>query len=76
MLSYPQFLDDFFERLIRVRNRFKGASALFGMFGGGGGGGGGSAAAAGGSVDKGEEDGRDRLRDFQFKMMELQELFR
>ncbi|CAM9203581.1 unnamed protein product [Chrysoparadoxa australica] len=69
MLTYPEFLDDFFEKLIRVRNKFKGATAMLNMFSGGGG-------KAAESEDKSWEEDRDRLRDFQFNMMELEELFR
>eukprot|EP00752_Nemacystus_decipiens_P006686 g6013.t1 len=70
MLSYPEFLDGFFEKLIRIRNKLKGATAMLSMFSGGGGGG------ASAEEEKEFEEDRDRLRDFQFKMMELQELFR
>ncbi|CAN0206159.1 unnamed protein product [Ectocarpus sp. 6 AP-2014] len=69
MLSYPEFLDGFFEKLIKIRNKLKGATAMLSMFSGGGGG-------ASAEEEKEFEEDRDRLRDFQFKMMELQELFR
>lgn len=69
MLSYPEFLDGFFEKLIKIRNKLKGATAMLNMFSGGA-----SKASAGDDADF-EED-RDRLRDFQFKMLELQDLFR
>ncbi|KAG5185535.1 anion-transporting ATPase-like domain-containing protein [Tribonema minus] len=73
MLSYPEFLDEFFEKIIKIRGRFKGASALMGVLGGLGKGTGASSSSGDAAA---EEEDRDRLRDFQFKMMELQELFR
>ncbi|CAM9691052.1 unnamed protein product [Scytosiphon promiscuus] len=69
MLSYPEFLDGFFEKLIKIRNKLKGATAMLSMFSGRGGG-------TSAEEEKEFEEDRDRLRDFQFKMMELQELFR
>jgi arsenite-transporting ATPase len=69
MLSYPEFLDNFFDKLIRVRERFKGATSLLNMFSGKGG-------ASKVEEDNDFEEERDRLRDFQFKMMMLEDLFR
>ncbi|CAM9358085.1 unnamed protein product, partial [Hapterophycus canaliculatus] len=65
MLSYPEFLDGFFEKLIKIRNKLKGATAMLSMFSGRGGG-------TSPEEEKEFEEDRDRLRDFQFKMMELQ----
>lgn len=50
---------------VLIRNKLKGATAMLNMFSGGA-----SKASAGDDADF-EED-RDRLRDFQFKMLELQ----
>jgi len=47
------------------RNKLKGATAMLNMFSGGGGG-------TSAEDEKEFEEDRDRLRDFQFKMMELQ----
>lgn len=51
------------------RNKLKGATAMLSMFSGGGGGG------SSAEEEKEFEEDRDRLRDFQFKMMELQVRF-
>eukprot|EP00613_Pedinella_sp_CCMP2098_P075329 CAMPEP_0171912298 /NCGR_PEP_ID=MMETSP0993-20121228/10973_1 /TAXON_ID=483369 /ORGANISM="non described non described, Strain CCMP2098" /LENGTH=815 /DNA_ID=CAMNT_0012546069 /DNA_START=46 /DNA_END=2493 /DNA_ORIENTATION=+ len=71
LLSFPRFLDDFLEKLIALRAKLKGASAVLNMFSGGGGssqtdGGGGEAADA--------EGAKDRLREFQVRMYALEDL--
>ncbi|TFJ87709.1 hypothetical protein NSK_001059 [Nannochloropsis salina CCMP1776] len=81
LLSFPEFLEGFLERVISIRERLRGASSLMDMFGG----------LAGGGKDKGFSEGdegvggggleaedeglpRDRLREFQLKMIELDDL--
>eukprot|EP01084_Bolivina_argentea_P232093 391245_1 len=65
LLKYPQFLDDFFDHLIQIRDKFKGATAFFGLFQGGN---------SFATDSKGKAD-RDILREYQVQMMQLQELF-
>lgn len=48
------------------RNKLKGATAMLNMFSGGGGG------ASSAEEEAEFEEDKDRLRDFQFKMLELQ----
>jgi arsenite-transporting ATPase len=77
LLSFPRFIDDFLERLITLRSKLKGASAMLNMFnpgGGGSGGGGGSALDATTNAVEEEEDARDRLREFQVRMYALEDL--
>ena len=79
LLTFPDFLDRFVDRLLLLQQRFQGAAGVLGgakalfknVFGGGGGGGGGSAADA-------EEEPRAvaALRDFQSQMKELQALLK
>jgi arsenite-transporting ATPase len=68
LLSFPDFLDGFLTRLMAIRDRLKVASPLLNMFGGGGGGEEGEAGEAEGA------EKRDRLREFQLKMIELDDL--
>lgn len=63
LLSFPEFLEQFFERLMTIRDRLGKATSFLNMFSGGGGGGGEEAAV--------NEVKRDRLKEFQFKMIEL-----
>ena len=69
LLSFPEFLEGFLERVMAIRERLKGASTLMNMFGGGWGGGDDAEA----EVDDGQPK-RDRLREFQLKMIELDDL--
>jgi arsenite/tail-anchored protein-transporting ATPase len=76
LLSFPEFLEGFLERVMAIRERLKGASTLMSMFGGGGGGAGdydGEDGAAAAAADDGQPK-RDRLREFQLKMIELDDL--
>lgn len=71
LLSFPEFLEGFLERVMAIRERLKGASTLMNMFGGGGAGGDGDDAEA--EADDGQPK-RDKLREFQLKMIELDDL--
>ena len=75
LLAFPRFIDDFLERLIALRAKFRGATAMFSMFTGGGMG---DAGGAGGDAEEEEaaaaEAARDRLREFQVKMCALEDL--
>lgn len=79
LLSFPEFLEGFIERVMAIRDRLKGANSLMSMFGGLGGG----AAESGNDGEEEEEEKeavedegppRDRLREFQLKMIELDDL--
>eukprot|EP00638_Chattonella_subsalsa_P012235 CAMPEP_0117791916 /NCGR_PEP_ID=MMETSP0948-20121206/9138_1 /TAXON_ID=44440 /ORGANISM="Chattonella subsalsa, Strain CCMP2191" /LENGTH=693 /DNA_ID=CAMNT_0005622053 /DNA_START=210 /DNA_END=2290 /DNA_ORIENTATION=+ len=69
LLSFPDFLGDFFERLIRIRDRLKASSAVFNLV---------SQVVSKDSAFKSSNVGeaKDRLREVQLKMFELEELFR
>lgn len=66
LLSFPEFLEQFFERLMVVRDRLGVATSFLRMFGGGG--------AATQEDDDETKPKRDRLKEFQFKMIELDDL--
>ncbi len=80
LLSFPEFLEGFLERVMAIRERLKGASALMNMFSGGDDddgeeeGSGGAEAEAGVGADGQPKPKRDRLREFQLKMIELDDL--
>jgi len=66
LLSFPEFLDDFLGRVIKVRDKLAGPTSLLKMFSGG------SSSRSSDSNDMAEK--KDRLREFQYKMMELNDL--
>jgi len=72
LLSLPSFLDDFLERLIALRKKLSGATAMLSMFTGSGGGGAGSGQGDGANF----EEQRDRLRDLQVQMFALEDLLK
>jgi arsenite-transporting ATPase len=74
LLSFPEFLEGFLERVMAIRERLKGASTLFNMFGGGGGGGDDDDDDEEEEVGGVEEPKRDKIREFQLKMIELDDL--
>lgn len=70
LLSFPEFLDDFLGRVIRVRDKLAGPASLLRMFSGGSR----SKRAEGMQDEGGMEEKKDKLREFQYKMMQLNDL--
>jgi len=69
LLSFPDFIGDFFERLIRIRDRLKASSVMFNLVSQ-------ALSQEAGMKSKKVSEAKDRLREIQLKVFELEELFK